>query len=132
MNTTEEKTWISARDIVNALAYGVTSADPYYPGYAPPPGFADFLHDAAVHFEARHEPELVAMRVSLDDVKRELQSFIHEHPACREWNAFNAPESGYAFSSRYSPLPKERQFIDLDAIWQNAMWLIHRRDESLR
>jgi len=70
-------------------------------------------------------------RVSLADYEGKVRKWAMEHPQFREWN--ECPGVVVAVTSRYSPTPDRRDFIDLDAVFRNAVVCLRdwtRRDEA--
>lgn len=117
--TIEKPRWQSAARLTEYLAVGILQADPHWNGYRLPPGFADVLEDFSRGVWAQAD-ERGAFEATPEEVQKNLKEFVHGHPVCLMWNRYEGDETGYRFTSRYTPQPTQRQFIDLDAIVQNA------------
>jgi hypothetical protein len=122
-----EGRWRSSSELMQALSAGILAADPFFPGYRPPPGFSSVLADfCEVIGETR-----IAMVLD-DTVQQVIRTFVHSHPICLAWNRWGgADDATIKITSRYSRQPTEREFIDLDAIVQNAMVFLHEKDASM-
>jgi hypothetical protein len=133
MTNTQTQELHSTRRLTIALARGIIEADPFFRGYEPPPGYERVLRDFAAGFDSMEE-ENGAFYAPDEEVRRNIFDFIHTHPICVGWNQWGgATADTIAVTSRYSPRPKGREFIDLDAIAQNT-WhaVIEEREASLR
>jgi hypothetical protein len=119
--------WRSVSQMVAALSVGVLTADPWFPGWTTPEGFADVLDDFALQLNTQAD-ESGLMEVESSTVI--LRQFVHRHAQCQEWNRIGSPPD-LVFTSRYRAPHKERQFIDLDAIVQNARAYLRREDELI-
>lgn len=103
------------KDVVKAFAVGVIQADAWFVGYSLPPNFEVVCNSLCGAVETKFSKE-DGKEISLLDIQAFYREFIDATPPCREWNDF----PGESFVSRYSSMPTERTFIDLDALVQNA------------
>jgi hypothetical protein len=119
--------WCSVSQMVAALSVGVLSADPWFPGWTTPEGFADVLDDFALQLNREADDNGLFEVESSGSI---LSEFVHRHAQCQAWNRIGSPPD-LVFTSRYSAPHKERQFIDLDAIVLNARAYLRREDELI-
>lgn len=106
------------------FAHAVIISDSYYRGYKLPPGFdsvVNYMSDRlARHFAVEGTALDYIVKLSPLEFNDLLDEFGREHPQYREWNTYG----GSGIKSRYSELPTEREFIDLDALTRNAAVLL--------
>lgn len=110
---------IHAHTLVQAFAHGVLSADPWHKGYKVPPGLDGVLNWIAFKVQEEFKDELVPS-LSLNEIKERFARWGAEHPQFLKWNEPETPGTIVAISSRYSPVPEFRDFIDLGALVHNA------------
>lgn len=112
--------------LLEAVAWGLISADPWFVGYTLRDDFADVVNHIAKRLEEDPpgdgcpEVRLVSLLALQDWFRRELMA----EPRFVAWN--DGPGSGV--TSRYTPTPTEREFMDLDAAINNIV--IKLRNET--
>jgi hypothetical protein len=117
------KKYVHAHTIVEAFAVGVIRADPWHRGYRLPPNFEAVVNWIAFNVQ-KHWPRIEVPEVSLNELEQLFREWALEHPDFRAWNETTKM---VGVVSRYSAVPDERDFIDLDALIRNAV--IHIRNE---
>jgi hypothetical protein len=110
--------------LVEAFAVGVIRADPFHWGYRLPPEFESVVNYIADRIQ-RHWPGDEIPRVSLNEFRALLEEWAMEHPAFRAWNE---TDKLVGISYRGMATATERDFIDLEAVFQNAS--CHLRNET--
>jgi hypothetical protein len=111
-----EPRWIHLKTIVTAFAHGILTADAWFEWYSLPPNFDVVMNQLAASVWFRWGKQDEVVRLSLLDIEAFYREFIQTAPFCQEWNQY----AGSGFVTRYDAVPKERQFIDLDALVRNA------------
>lgn len=112
-----EPRWMQLKDIVKAFLIGVIEADAWYVGYSVPPNFEVVANSLCGAVVTKFKGDSNAsVKASLLDLEAFYREFIDATPLCREWNDW--PGSGIV--TRYDSTPRERTFIDLDALVRNA------------
>jgi hypothetical protein len=123
----KKKYWRSVQSMVTALGVGCMEADSWFKAWKPPEDLYQVLDDFAEKLNS------IADQNGMFQVESSyglLHEFVHSHPICKAWNEIGNPPD-LVFTSRYDPSPKERQFIDLGAIVQNARSFLRREDEVI-
>ena len=118
-----EQRWTHRKDIIRAFLVGVVNADGWFTGYTLPPNLETVANALCAAQVLKFKGDDESVNVSLLDIEAFFREFINETPLCKEWNEF--PGSG--FVTRYDATPKQRTFIDLDALIRNAA--IHIRTD---
>jgi hypothetical protein len=129
---TTNREWFSTRELTIGLAAGILKADPFFRGYEPPPGYERVLRDFAKSHE-QYEDFNGCFESDTEIVRSKIFEFVYTHPICKSWNEWDgASKDTIAFTSRYSPRPNHREFIDLDAIGQNTWAAICESREAFK
>ena len=123
----KRKYWRTVKEMTAALAVGCIQADEWFPGWVPSPELQQVLSDFAAHLNGIADKNGM---LEVENTYEAFRAFVHEHAACKAWNQIGNPPD-LVFTSRYDPPATERQFIDLDAIVQNARAFIRREDEVM-
>lgn len=103
-------------DLVTAFAVGCLQADMWHDGYTIPPNFENIINWVAFCIQKYFDNEEVP-KVSLFEIRDLYMKWASENPHFLEWNK---TDKLINFVTRNSPVPKERDFIDLDALVHNA------------
>lgn len=108
------------KEIVTAFLVGTMNADAWFEDYSLPPNIETVGNALCGAVSARYKTDNEGVNLSLLDLQAFYREFIDATPLCREWNDF----PGSMFVSSMSATPKERTFIDLDALVHNACMFI--------
>jgi hypothetical protein len=125
---TSGKEWFHVHDLFLAFTNGVLRADPWYRGYTAPDNLNEVLDYIASCID-KHFGKQVVINITVKDCIALLRGWAMDNLNFRAWNV--SPDGNadkLVFTSRYDDLPKGRDFIDLDAVFQNAA--VYLRDLS--
>ncbi|MCK9513700.1 MAG: hypothetical protein M0R28_21085 [Pigmentiphaga sp.] len=127
-----ERKYHHVHTLLTAFVYGIIAADPWHRGYRLPPDFegvVNFMSDCI----QRKWPGEAVPQISLLEWEAFVWEWAPQHPSFRAWNVPRDSTQLVAIVHRFSDLPDERDFIDLDALVRNsAVWLRNdtRRNEQ--
>jgi len=107
--------FVHAHELVTAFAVGIMRADPWFKGYALPFDFEGVVNWIAFCIQKEYPDEVP--KVSLLEMEANYRRWGMEHMSFRQWNE---TDKVVGVTSRYSPVPDSRDFIDLDALVRNA------------
>jgi hypothetical protein len=124
----ERTVTLHIHQLVNAFAAGILTADPWYAGYSIPPKLECVVNHIARCVQVRF-PGADVVRIKLGTVERLYRAWTEQHAVMRGWNRQGKPEPTEVLTSR-SPIPSARQFIDLDAIYRNAIAILARDSDE--
>lgn len=111
--------------LVTAFAVGIINADPWHKNYKIPPNFENVINWISFCIQEKYKE--VVVQVSLVEMGKNYREWADQNPYFLEWN--ESPKGTViGITSRYSSTPEERDFIDLDALIQNAV--LYLRDET--
>src|SRR3972149_2490134 len=111
------KRHIHVHDLVTAFSVGVLRSDIWFHGYTVPPYFNTVLDSIAYGIKEEFGTQEV-VELSLVDIELFLKRWVEITDAWHMWlNWGLKPDSpNVHFSSRNTPTPSEREFIDGDAV----------------
>lgn len=114
--------------LVVAFAYGVLSADPWHKRYQLPPNFEKVVNVVAAAVFERWPTEEVVV-IAPNDFAEFCRDTLKENEDFLRWNDWPGhPADSITFVDRYTPTPEARDFIDLDAVFQNVA--VYLRDQA--
>jgi hypothetical protein len=115
---------VHAHQLVQAFAVGILEADPWHAGYTIPPKLDAVVNHVSRCVQVRFPGEDV-LSLPLGVIERLYRAWTEQHPVMRGWNRLgNPPPTEYI--PLHSRTPRARQFIDLDAVYRNAIAYLAR------
>lgn len=111
--------------LITAFSYGVLTADSYHENYKIPPNFEDVMNHMSASLRKEFKNKIV-VKVSLNSINKIYRKIAFKNKNFKQWNESKNGNS-IVFSTRYSPTPKERDFIDLDAVFQNTSYFLKQK-----
>jgi hypothetical protein len=118
---------VHVHQLVQAFAVGILEADPWHAGYTIAPKLDAVVNHVSRCVQVRFPGEDV-LSLPLGVIERLYRAWTEQHPVMRGWNRLgNPPPTEYL--PLHSSTPRARQFIDLDAVYRNAIaYLARTRD----
>ena len=110
--------WIHVHTIVTAFMVGISAADCWHYGYKLPPNFESVVNWIAHCVQEKWPKEEVA-ELSLMELRKLLDGWAVQHPDWKLWNEGPEGSPPVAVVTRYTPVPDQRDFIDLGAALHN-------------
>ena len=107
--------YVHQATLLRSFVQGVLTADPWHHGYRLPPHFEGVVNMVAFEIQKRWPTEVP--QVTLWDFEQFLREVCPRHPEFVRWNH---TDKLVGIVSRDTPMPDERDFIDLDALYRNA------------
>ena len=116
-----EKYHFHIHTIITAFSVGILNSQQFYWGYQLPPNFAKVMDYMSVALQKEFNSEEVP-RVNLIKMRGVYKRLAFQSPEYLDWNNIgNNPGKGIHGVSRFSSIPSEPSFIDLDVPPHNAV-----------
>ena len=119
---------VHVHQIVTAMAVGILEADPWHQGYTVAPKLESVVNHVSRCVQVRMR-DCDVVRMTLGEIERLLRAWTEEHAIMRGWNRLGNPAQT-EYVSREAGVSRRREFIDLDAVYRNAILYLARQCDA--